>query len=535
MELDGERGTIVGAVPELSKLKPLSPSQIATALDCLRKWGRESLDGVKSPDKPSTILGQQTHTQAENWLGKGERPALTLPGRIFESGAHLWPAPGSRPFIIEDTVQFTALGISFHGRLDVAYDDDDSILTIGDHKTTSDPKWAKTSDDLLKDPQGIIYPLALMVRYQRDRARLRWVYYLTRKTRKAWAVTLDVTLPQATERFAEHILPISRILWKAKQDGLRGADMPQNPNACEKYGGCAFRGECNLSPRDRMEALMSQWDLNAQLQATGAAQQHYQQAANQVPALPQPGAEQPMGAPNRNLPGGIVSQFNPPPNQPPPGYGQAPAPQIPAGPPSLFGTPAPQGQPGAQWGALPNAPPQAPSNSALSQPGPQQAPQQSFTGFPTPAPMPQPQQPQAPQGPHPSFPEQQYRQPLPGAQPGQQQYQQVAPSQAPQSPGMQSSPASVVYDLYIDCRPLTEESTELASVIGEWSAEAARRHGVQHDYRLVEYGKGAGELNAVAQQNLSRLAGNIILRSSDPAQAALLSTLIRSARFVAAH
>ncbi len=402
-----------------------------------------------------------------------------------------------------------------------------------------------------------------MARYGVRQARLRWVYYLTGKTRKSWPVTLDVTWEQATERFAEHILPLARILWKAKKDGARGLDMPQNPNACEKFGGCAFRGECNLTPIERMKAIMTQFDLNAQLARSGQQQQGYQQQASQVPALPQPEhPDQGINPPNRNIPGGLLQTIQ---NQQPqqPQYQQPPP-----GAPSLFGQ-NPQAQqhapPPNPWGALPPAQP-APSTTALASPGPQQAPQgQSFQGFPQPAPMPGPGQWQNPQQPAPQqnapVQQQPQYQPAPGqyGPPGHQYAPQQAPQQqapapiqqpvqqtqpqnappavsretqnAPMAPhGSQVQPPDV---LCVDCMPGEAGSKSVESLCREVNEAVSKAHNVP-DYRCVEFGKGPGYFVAAFESYVDRanLPGTWVLDSGDPTQRLVLGIMARVSRKV---
>ncbi len=132
------------------------------------------------------------------------------------------------------------------------------IPFVSDHKTTSDFRYAKTAADLRKDPQGIIYAMAVMDHYKSDQADLIWTYMLTKGARKAKRVHLRVLREDVEIEFAKIELTASEIVAThlAQPSPLT---LPPNTSACSAYGGCPYRGNCtDLSTVNTQGKKMSQ-------------------------------------------------------------------------------------------------------------------------------------------------------------------------------------------------------------------------------------------------------------------------------------
>ncbi len=114
---------------------------------------------------------------------------------------------------------------------------------VSDHKTTSDFRYAKSPSDLRKDPQGVIYAMAVMDYYGSDQADLIWTYMLTKGARKAKRVHLRVLRADVEIEFAKIELTAAEIgtTHLAQPSPLT---LPANTAACSAYGGCPYRGNC---------------------------------------------------------------------------------------------------------------------------------------------------------------------------------------------------------------------------------------------------------------------------------------------------
>jgi hypothetical protein len=72
----------------------------------------------------------------------------------------------------------------------------------------------------------------------------------------AWPVSAVITREQVLEVFPEIIRGAVEVAttFGQKPDPL---DLRANPEACDKYGGCPFKSDCNLGPHERQRYSMS--------------------------------------------------------------------------------------------------------------------------------------------------------------------------------------------------------------------------------------------------------------------------------------
>jgi len=280
----------------------VSPSQVSVFSDCQRKWGWQYLDGIRPPQAASAQVGERVHKILEDWLQHGvvPNPEETLllgekvyhPGKIAESGLHLLPSPGPH-LTIEQAFKH---GI-WTGRIDLAYMSD--VPVISDHKTSTDPKaWGKSEEDLRSDVQALVYASAALAATGAQEVDLIWNYFQTRppfKPRQS-KVRLNV-LEVAAAMQPWEALGQEVETFRAKKGQISALDMPPNPHACQKFGGCAFKNNCNLSPEEQIKGFLVQPQTMAEKmaamkagkangQTVNAATLNAQQSAPSAPPLP---------------------------------------------------------------------------------------------------------------------------------------------------------------------------------------------------------------------------------------------------------
>lgn len=225
-----------------------SASQVRTAEDCLRKWGFDKLDRVPRIPHASAALGSAVHAQLEAYLRDGvPLDLLTLPGRIAMAGVHLLPKP---PFLVEHPLDFSLDGVPFVGFVDVL-----SPGVVHDHKTTGDLRWCLTTDELQGDTQGTLYAHAT----RSD--ELHWIYYRTREPHRALDVRAKVDKMRSDDRLAATARTARTLRTIAEDPPPLGAiELPPNPDACDRYGGCPHKGvrcQGDFTDQERLRAFMS--------------------------------------------------------------------------------------------------------------------------------------------------------------------------------------------------------------------------------------------------------------------------------------
>jgi hypothetical protein len=280
----------------------VSPSQVSVYADCQRKWGWQYLNGLRPPQAASAQVGERVHKILEDWLQHGVAPdpeeTLVLgekvyhPGKIAESGLHLLPTPG--PHLTIEQAFHSGI---WTGRIDLAYMAD--VPVISDHKTSTDPKsWGKSEEDLRTDVQALVYASAALKATGAQEVDLIWNYFQTRppfkpRQSKVRLNVLEVT--QAMEPWEALGQEVEAL--RAKKGQLTALDMPPNPHACQKFGGCAFKNNCNLSPEEQIKGFLVQPQTMAEKmaamkagkangQTVNAATINAQQSAPAAPPLP---------------------------------------------------------------------------------------------------------------------------------------------------------------------------------------------------------------------------------------------------------
>jgi hypothetical protein len=235
-----------------------SPSSIKLAQRCERAWAEAYINGRRSPGTPATELGTAMHTVGEDWYG-GRPPAWTsLPGQIFQSGAHLLPHPKRcESVLVESPIGNVPIsnpdpngpqsvrvidGVRWAGfrdliakptrveceRLGLPY----GPALLDDYKSSANiARYALTVAELGNDLQCNLYGYATCEDFDQAFTPARWVYFETKKVRRAKAVDVVVFREQAL-RVIEPCNTLARSL-----DSLVDvAAATKNPRACNDFG-----------------------------------------------------------------------------------------------------------------------------------------------------------------------------------------------------------------------------------------------------------------------------------------------------------
>lgn len=222
----------------------ISPSALGNYLACPRKWAFGALDNQYLPSTKSQALGTKLHSEMENWLTKGV-PSL---GRLSDSGAlSLLPLPNSPGLACE---QPFAVEISDGDRRGVLWGFRDVALPgmVMDLKTTSSLDWAKTPEELQKDPQANIYAAASFLESGLDYADLRWVYVTTVGAVRSKGVDVRLTKDHVTSKLGTWFDAISYMTELRIQKEKKALDLDPQRTACGDYGGCGYLSECGSVP-----------------------------------------------------------------------------------------------------------------------------------------------------------------------------------------------------------------------------------------------------------------------------------------------
>jgi len=224
----------------------VSVSQIRKYKRCPRAWWYEygPLQD-KSPPKPAAALGSKVHDILEKYLLEGTEPPDTKPGRIASCGLDKLPDPSG--LSIEESI---TLPLSENSkilcRIDMLGTDQ---FYIGDHKTTSDFKWAKTRGELNTDIQLLTYAYAAYYEDKPETVDAELIYYRTRGLPVSMSVSTSLSWDQIEKNWQD-LGEIAEEMAPKKTDPT-GETCGGNANACGDYGGCYHAQKCPFSPKNR--------------------------------------------------------------------------------------------------------------------------------------------------------------------------------------------------------------------------------------------------------------------------------------------
>jgi hypothetical protein len=240
----------------------ISPSQIATSRQCRRRWWFEKVKGLTSPGTAATVLGSTLHAVVEGYLLSMNEEQLaahiqksvptTTAANIKQAKRLLavaivnavLPRPGQGLVEKEMLIPFPPMKGGLMGRLDHVDLSNVDEPVVTDHKTTSDPAFAKTEEALRNDPQAILYAQwALMQCPDAPRVRVKYIYYLTRGGDRVWTVDIVLTREEVLTAFREISEEISEMVAAYGEDDP--GKLPFKMSSCNSYGRpCPAIGQC---------------------------------------------------------------------------------------------------------------------------------------------------------------------------------------------------------------------------------------------------------------------------------------------------
>lgn len=291
-----------------------SATQVATFRDCRRKWFLGYVSGYRGPQNAYAALGEHIHKVLQAYLEDGTLPGgdkveitVTKPnGQVIAyTGDDLLqiilpyiaelPAPGVARVEGFFELDLGELG-TMVGYIDYQVDEDCPV--VGDHKTTSDLGWALKPDELRDDPQATIYAVKALEESDADRVRLRWGY-VRRDPKKPGKKIVEVEMSLTdTGKSWQGILQDIRAMRDLRASGCEAGQTPYDAAACDKYGGCPYRGSvCKLTPMERMKGKVTMLNLKERMKAAKAAPTPAPAAPATVTVLPTQGAGQAVNPP----------------------------------------------------------------------------------------------------------------------------------------------------------------------------------------------------------------------------------------------
>lgn len=240
---------------------------------CQRKWGLTygPQPLPKPPEDEKAHLGSEVHNLLENYQKDGIMwDQSSRAGSIASKALPHLPAPNPRAlteteFLFDTRRTGDSQGavkppILWKGRRDLVVAPGGmfpgSPLTLIDYKTTGNLKYAKTTETLLDDPQAILYASQTMAEWESPVIDVMWLYLPTGegKARPVY-VRFDVeTVKKGFRRLEVLATEIVRAYSTLTDAASVLAQLPANPLHCDSYGGCPFRGVCNLSPNEELQA-----------------------------------------------------------------------------------------------------------------------------------------------------------------------------------------------------------------------------------------------------------------------------------------
>lgn len=259
----------------MTSLVKVSPSQVKRWRDCKRWWAFEKIEGQRSDAGPKAAFGTECHGHLEQWVLNGAPFPDTASGRNAQRLAPWTAAPRDPRVVVEGTDEHGArkmfeihdavMGVVLNGYIDL--EAPPGVLhavapTIVDYKFTGSLRWAMTSAELKQDPQGLMYFLHASNKYGVDEVSGQWLYgefspsTWEPKGRKKVEAMFSRSDPQVIADLGE-VLADAAAIRDARLNAKEAHDLPPNPGACGKFGGCPFSDRCHRSVAQKLGALFA--------------------------------------------------------------------------------------------------------------------------------------------------------------------------------------------------------------------------------------------------------------------------------------
>jgi CRISPR/Cas system-associated exonuclease Cas4 (RecB family) len=225
----------------------VSVSQNKKYMRCQKSWWYQYGPlGIKPPAKSAAKLGSQVHHILEEYQTNGTEPPDTKAGRIASCGLDKLPDPNGLEIERSITLPLSE-NSKILCRIDMLGKD---RFYVGDHKTTSDFKWAKTRAELNTDVQLLTYAYAAYHEDKPAEVEAELIYYRTRGLPVSMAVSTVLKWDEIEANW-EQMGKIAEEMAPKKSDPTGDTCTP-NTAACNDFGGCFFASQCPSSPKNRV-------------------------------------------------------------------------------------------------------------------------------------------------------------------------------------------------------------------------------------------------------------------------------------------
>ena len=122
------------------------------------------------------------------------------------------------------------------------------LYHVLDYKTRGDLRYAKKPEELRKDTQMVSYSRAVMQEFGAEFVKAEHLYVCTSSPYRTLDVSVTLAKHEVDERWKTIIDTVRQMeAWRAEKH-LTADALPPNTNACDAFGGCAFRKLCGLEP-----------------------------------------------------------------------------------------------------------------------------------------------------------------------------------------------------------------------------------------------------------------------------------------------
>jgi len=210
------------------------------------QWYLQRVEGWEMPPSPSQELGTRVHSEMEAWLLEGKIPEHGSAKFITQTLGYL----REKKVIVEEPKDYDmtmkCADVPVKGRIDVLIppaSDTDSLVVL-DWKTSSNLRYAMTSDALSRDTQGVLYleyAYRQKLAKESDLARFDHVYILTKGTGGQHVAGEALDRQQVARLYRGLEAEVEKM--KATET-TPVAQVRGSVQHCGKYGGCAFRDRC---------------------------------------------------------------------------------------------------------------------------------------------------------------------------------------------------------------------------------------------------------------------------------------------------
>ena len=245
-----------------------SASQIKTAQLCLKKWAYQKIDQVPEERGGGANEGTILHKELELWLLTGKKPPQ---GSVSWNVIPYLPLP-KEDFLVEYPFEIITPYGKASGFVDLvipntrdvtmpahlSYIPDDSVVVI-DHKSCKNLRYVPTPEQLAKDPQVILYGLAIRTALKLPEGSD--VYFAFHYfTKVAPFVVKPVLVKQTSEMLIKGMEDFRPLLTEMKilfDSRTKAAMVDGDQDGCRAFGGCYLRKTCPDSDKNKKVSLVS--------------------------------------------------------------------------------------------------------------------------------------------------------------------------------------------------------------------------------------------------------------------------------------